>query len=269
MSAGVRLAIAAVALTCAFPHAGHALVLDWDTQTWAPTNPSANTLRNEFNVDGTPGTDITLSLVYSTQSAGSPWRAGLPAIDSALQGGQASGTKSLHLGVDFAAQAHTITITVDFSNIAQGVEGVSFSLFDIDRADGSALYIDQIRSISGTALDGTPVPAAITAHGSTVSWNSVDQTLTGNGPAADTGAGSNAGNATISFNSPIRSFTFVWGVPNSNANNPIPMDISMGDINFSPVPEVNPALAAGAICAVALATVHRSRRRRLARARPA
>ena len=260
MSAVVRIAVAAVALACAFPHAGHALVLDWNTQTWTPTNPSANTLRDEFDVDGTPGTDITLSLVYSTQNAGSPWRAGLPAIDATLQGGQAAGTQSLHLGVDFAAQAHTITITVDFSNYAQGVEGISFSLFDIDRADGSAAYIDQIRSISGTAPDGTPVAAVISTYGSTVTWNAVDRTLTGNGPAADTGAASNAGNATISFNSPIRSFTFVWGVPNSNANNPVPMDISFGNINFSPVPEVNPALAAAAICGLAGVAMLRRRR---------
>ena len=262
MSAGFRIAIAAVALACAFPPAGRALVLDWDTQTWTPTSPSANTLRDEFDVDGIAGTDVTLSLVYATQNAGSPWRAGLPAIDATLEGGQGAGTKSLHLGVDFAAQAHTITITVDFSNIAQGVEGVSFSLFDIDRADGSAAYIDQIRSISGIAPDGiTAVPAVITAYGPTVSWNAVDRTLTGTGPAADTGAGSNAGNVTISFAQPISSFRFVWGVPNSNANNPVPMDISFGDINFSPVPEVNPALAAAVICALAV-TVHRCRTRR-------
>ena len=255
----VAVIAAVVALATGAPDAA-ALVLDWSTQTWTPTSPSANTLRDEFDVDGTPGTDVTLSLVYSTQNAGSPWRSGLPAIDATLQGGQPAGTQSLHLGVDFAAQAHTITITLDFSNYAQGVEGISFSLFDIDRADGSAAYIDQIRSISGTAPDGTPVAAVISSYGSTVTWNAVDRTLTGNGPAADTGAGSNAGNATISFDSPVRSFTFVWGVPNSNANNPVPMDISFGNINFSPVPEVNPALAAAAICGLAGMVMLRTRR---------
>ena len=261
MPAGFRLAIAAVALACAFPHPGDALVLDWTTESWTPTAPSANTLRDEFDVDGTPGTDITLSLVYSTQNAGSPWRAGLPAIDATLEGGQPSGTRSLHLGVDFVAQAHTITITVDFSNYAQGVEGVSFSLFDIDRADGSALYIDQIRSIIGTAPDGSDVAPVFSDLGTRVTLGTgLSPTLTGNGPAADTGAGSNAGNATISFASPIRSFTFVWGVPNSNANNPIPMDISLGDINFSPVPEVNPAVAAAALCGGAMFFVLRRKR---------
>ncbi len=52
------------------------------------------------------------------------------------------------------------------------------------------------------------------------------------------------------------SFTFVWGVPNSNANNPIAMDISMGNINFSPVPEVNPAAASAAACGIAVAHRH-------------
>lgn len=260
----LRFAIAAIALACAFPQAGHAIVLDWNTQTWTPTSPSPNTLRHEFDTDGSAGTDVTLSLVYSTQNAGSPWRAGLPAIDSTLQGGQASGTNSLHLGVDFAAQAHTITVTVEFPSYALGVEGISFTLFDIDRADGSAAYIDQIRAISGTAPDGSAVTPVISGIGSTVTFggSGLSQTLTGNGPAADTGSGSNAGNATISFSSPIRSFTLVWGVPNNNANNPVPMDIAFGNINFSPVPEADPAVLGGAVCVAAgLATLVRASRK--------
>ena len=73
--------------------------------------------------------------------------------------------------------------------------------------------------------------------------------LTATGAAADTGAGSGAGNATIGFGSAgIRSFTFQWGVPTYNANGPGPMTISMGNIDYSPVPEVNPAMAAGVVC---------------------
>ena len=242
-----------------------AITLDWNGVTWNPTVGPANTLTNTFDIDGTPGTDLTMTLAYSTQSAGSPWRAGLPAIDATLEGGQGAGVSSLHLGVDFIAQSHTITITIDFSNYAQGVEGISFALFDIDRAPGSALYIDQIRSIYGIGLDGTThIAPTITGVGSTVllGGTGLTQTLTGNSAAADTGAGSNAGNATISFASPIRSFTFVWGVPNSNANNPTPMDLAIGNINFSPVPEVNPAAAAAVLCAASLLVQWRRSRRR-------
>lgn len=257
-----RWLVAALAAGAIASHAD-AVVLDWNTETWTPTTPSPNTLQDTYDVDGTPGTDITLSLTYATQSSGSPYRAGLPAVDATLQGGQGAGVNSLHLGVDFTAQSHTITITVDFSNYAQGVEGVSFSLFDIDRDNGTALYIDQIRSITGTAPNGSAVAPVITGVGSTVteSGTGLSQVLTGNGPAADTGAGSNAGNATITFASPIRSFTFVWGVPNNNANNPIPMDISMGDINFSPVPEVNPAFGAAFVCLVGFLGARRFRSR--------
>ena len=241
--------VAGLVLGAASTPRAAAVVLDWNVQTWTPVATN-NTLRQDFDVDGTAGTDIRLTLAYSTQNAGSPWRSGLPAVDTTLEGGQQAGTKSLHLGVDFTAQAHTITVTIEFPNYGLGVEGISFSLFDIDRADGSAAYIDQIRSISGTAPDGTLVQPVISGTGSTVSHSGTDfaQTLTGTGPAADSGAGSSAGNATISFASPIRSFTFVWGVPTSNANNPVPMDISFGNINFSPVPDVNPTFAAALVC---------------------
>jgi hypothetical protein len=216
-------------------------------------------LQNHYDVNGTPGTDLTVRLAYSTQAAGSPYRAGLPAIDASLEGGRGAGARALHLGVDFTAQAHFLTITVDFSNYAQGVEGVSFSLFDIDRDNGTALYIDQIRSISATGVDGSSIAPTFSGLGSRVSVSG--SVLTGTGPANDTGIGSDAGNATISFDGPIRSFTFVWGVPNSNANNPIPMDLSIGNINFTPVPEINPALAGAGVCALAPFFAGRARRR--------
>jgi hypothetical protein len=248
-------AIAALLFTAG---AAQGLVLDWNVVTWNPQSIAPNVLQNHYDVDGTPGTDLTVRIAYSTQNAGSPYRAGLPAIDASLEGGRGTGARALHLGVDFAAQSHFLTITVDFANPG-GVEGVSFSLFDIDRADGSALYIDQIRSISATALDGSIIAPTFSGLGSMVSASG--SVLTGTGPANDTGLGSDAGNATISFNGPIRSFTFVWGVPNSNANNPIPMDISMGNINFTPVPEINPAIAGAVVCIVGTFFALRSRRR--------
>ena len=250
-------AIAALLFTAG---AAQGLVLDWSAVTWNPQSIAPNVLQNHYDVDGTPGTDLTVRLAYSTQAAGSPYRAGLPAIDASLEGGRGAGARALHLGVDFTAQSHFITITVDFSNYAQGVEGVSFSLFDIDRADGSALYIDQIRSISAIGLDGLPIAAPPTFSGLGSRVSESGSILTGTGPANDTGLGSDAGNATISFNGPIRSFTFVWGVPNSNANNPIPMDISIGNINFTPVPEINPAWTAAlsTFLAVGVMLRHRS-----------
>ena len=246
----MALVVATIALANgAFVSPARALTLNWGSLQWAPT-AVGNTLVQQYDIDGAAGTDVTITLSYSTQNAGAPYRAGLPAIDATLLGGNAAGTESLHLGVDFNAQSHYVMVLVEFAH-PTGAEGVSFSLFDLDRADGSAAYIDQIRSIVGTPADNSPqvTPSVSVTGSTTVQWSAVNQTLTGTGPADDA---SSAGNATINFGSTgLRNFSFRWGVPNNNANNPIAMDISIGNIDFSPVPEVNPAAIAGALCALA------------------
>lgn len=251
-----RLTLAACFLFCAMP--AHALFLDWSTVTWVP-----GSLSNSYDVDPLhAGNDVTITLSYTTNNNINPFLPDFvdgvqtPAINSNLEGGQGAGTLSLNLAMDLTRQADYITVTVAFSNdYLQGVEGVSFALFDIDRDNGTALYIDRINVISATAADGvTPVAPTISGVGSDValSGTGLNQVLTGTGPAPDTGIGSDSGNATIGFGSTgITSFTFRWGVPLNNANNPIPMNISFGDINFTPVPEINPAWSALISCLVA------------------
>ena len=252
-------------LACAAPEA-HGILLDWNSLSWTP-----GSLSNSFDIDPTkPGNDVTITFAHNqVTSTGSPFIGDFvtgiqtPAINSNLEGGRGPGVSSLNVAVDLAWQNRYITVTVTFSDsYLQGVQGVAFSLFDIDRNNGN-LDIDEIRSISALAADGvTSVAPVISGVGSSIalSGSGLGQILAATGAAPDIGAGSSAGNATISFGSTgIKSFTFQWGVPSYNANGPSPMTISIGDINFTPVPEVNPSFIAGGVCLVGAAWAWRRR----------
>jgi hypothetical protein len=157
---------------------------------------------------------------------------------------------------------HSVTITITFSmQYTQGVSNVSFSLFDIDKLTGG--YTDQVDAISATLTDGSKVGAAITGVGSAVtpSGSGTSQVLTGNGDSPDTGAGSGAGNATISFNvDHIRSLTFTIGEPTIGGD-PDQQNFGLSNITYSPVPEMNPAVASAVACLLGFAARRRFRRR--------
>jgi hypothetical protein len=81
----------------------------------------------------------------------------------------------------------------------------------------------------------------------------VNQVLTGNGLAANTGAGSGNGNAIISFNvDGIRSITFTFGEPTGGPADPSAQNFGLSNINYSPVPELNPTIAAASVCVFGL-----------------
>ena len=139
-----------------------------------------------------------------------------------------------------------ITVTVTFSPLyTMGVEGVSFTLFDIDFEEKEDLIV----SISALGTDGNTYAAAITDTGSAVSVTGVGlaQRIHGVTDSPDTGASSSNGNATIGFGptTAIRSFTFTF---DSTPGGPKLQKIAISDISFTPVPEVNPTLAAAALC---------------------
>jgi hypothetical protein len=101
------------------------------------------------------------------------------------------------------------------------------------------------------------VAATITNVGSTVdlTGTGLGQTLTGNAAAANN---SSNGNATISFGSTI--ITDIFFTFSNNAGAPFYQDIALGDITFTPVPEINPAATSAASCLLAFgltAFVHR------------
>ncbi|CAA9213157.1 MAG: hypothetical protein AVDCRST_MAG42-209 [uncultured Chthoniobacterales bacterium] len=248
-----RLLVTAV-LSVFVAQAADAVVLDWDTATWTP-----GSLSQSYDLDPTnPGNDITLTIGGNTSFLRPDYNAPnaqTPALSTTLHGGLTPAQNTLLLATDFSVNTDALTITIAFSaNYTQGVTNVSFSIFDLDSGAG---FQDQLRSIRGVGVDGSTVTAsyvggpAVTTTGSFV--------VNGAGLSPDSGAGSNAGNLQISFSQPIRSMSFVFG-NGASITDPVYQTIGIHDINFTPVPEVNPALAAAAGCV--LVGWFRQRRRR-------
>jgi hypothetical protein len=138
-----------------------------------------------------------------------------------------------------------LTVQLTFGGQYGLATNVSFTIFDIDVTTNS----DIISNIYGVAADGTHIAATITNLGSAVtpSGSLLTQKLTGNAGSA---GNSGDGNATISFGGvAITDVFFTFG---NNAGAPRYQDIALGDISFTPVPEINPAAASAISCLLAL-----------------
>jgi hypothetical protein len=236
-------------------HNASAVLVDWDTVTWAPGSVS-----NSLDVDpGTPGNDVAITVggvnvLTDDIHTSSP----TPQIDMSLTGGLSPAENSF----DIAGNLHTkskvafsLTFTPQYS---LGAKDVTFTIFDIDLGTNR----DEIDNIYGIALDGTHVAPTITNLGAQVTLTGIglNQLLSGTLVTPDSGAGSSGGNATISFgNTPITGFAFTFG---NNAGAPRYQQIALGDIFFTPIPEVNSALPAILLCTAAAALDWRRRRRR-------
>ena len=225
-----------------------AVVLDWSGVAWTP-----GSLSNSYEADGFPanGNDLTIVISGNTNKLTIDPATGLasPSIASSLEGGTA-GDHSLILAGDFE-HATNFTVTVTFTGPFNGATDVSFTLFDIDLGTDH----EKIVSIYGLLSDGiTQVAPMITNLGSavTLSGTGLSQVLTGDAAVTNTGVGSGNGNATISFGSTaIRSFTFDF---KNDGGPPRFQSIGLFDIAFTPVPELNPSLIAGAdVCSPRLA----------------
>ena len=252
------LLISALVLGAASKSNG-SLVLDWSSVTWP-----AGSLNNSFDVDpGSPGNDVTVAVSGDTGQLLPSFTAPnpqTPAITQTFQGGFGSTVNSLELRVDYANQSQAITVTITFSaQYAGGVNNVSFRLFDIDKGT----YQDQIRGITGLSTDGvTLVAPTITNVGpaAALSGTGTNQVIDGILTSSDTGAGSGDGNATISFGpTALRSITFTYGSGTATQADPTSQKIGLYNIDFTPVPEINPALASILVCLGAIGFKHLSR----------
>jgi hypothetical protein len=250
--------ISALVLGAASKSSG-SIVLDWSTVTWP-----AGSLNNSFDVDpGSPGNDLNVVVSGDTAQflpSFTPPNPQTPAISQTFQGGFGSTVNSLELRVDYANQSQQVTVTISFAAYAQGVNNVSFTLFDIDKGT----YQDQIRGITALSTDGvTLIAPTITNVGAAValSGSGTAQVLDGILTAADTGAASGDGNATISFGpTPLQSITFTYGSGTATQADPTSQKIGLYNIDFTPVPEINPALASILVCLGAIGFKHLSRR---------
>ena len=241
------------AMLAAVAHS-HAIVLDWSTVSWAP-----GSLSNAYDIDGFSqnGNDISITVSGNTNKLTTDPVTGLaaPSIAASLEGGT-GGDHSLILAGDLSTQTN-FTVTVTFTGMYNAATDVSFTIFDIDMG----VDREKILNIYGLLSNGTKVAPTITNLGSAVTLNGTDftQVLTGNAASPDTGPNSANGNVTISFgNVAIQSFTFDF---KNDGGPPRFQSVSLYDINFTPVPEINPALTAALSCFTAggLVFFHRAR----------
>ena len=211
----------------------HALVLSWDSVAWTP-----GSLSNSYDLNGDSINDITLTMTAQNNTFTNDPTTGdmTPAINQTITGGQSPVKNTLMLAGNLFTHSD-MTIQMSFTGAQPGANNVSFSIFDIDVSTNS----DIISGIYGVALDGTHVAATITNVGSTVdlTGTGLNQVLTGNAASANN---SSNGNATISFGATI--ITDVFFTFSNTAGAPRYQDIAIGDLTFTPVPEINPALAA-------------------------
>jgi hypothetical protein len=236
--------------------AAHALILDWDAVSW-----SDGSLINSYDLNSDAINDVTVTI---TSQQANIWALDpatgtqTPTVNQSLTGGLVPVENSLNLAANLKTQSD-VTIHLTFTGALPGAANVSFTLFDIDVTTNS----DIISGIYGVAYDGTHIAATITNVGSavTLTGTGLNQVLTGNTGAANN---SSNGNATISFGSTI--ITDVFFTFSNTSGAPRFQNIGIGDISFTPVPEMNPATTAAASCiAVMVLTILLQRRARRAR----
>jgi hypothetical protein len=243
----------------------HALVLDWDTLA---TGQWANGSRdNSYDLNGDLINDVRVRMVAQQSNV---WTDDLefglgtqtPTVNQTLTGGLSQ--NSLNVSADLKTQSN-VTIRLSFTGAQPGAANVSFTIFDIDVTTNS----DIIDAIYGLAPDGTQIAATITNVGSAVTHTGtgLNQVLEGNTVSLDIGPGSSNGNATISFGSAI--VTDVFFTFSNTSGAPRFQNIAIGDVSFTPVPEMNPAMTAGASCIGAMVITillqRRARRRQAVR----
>jgi hypothetical protein len=228
-----------------------ALVLDWNSIAW-----TAGSLSQSYDIDpSNPGNDVTVAVTSTSFTSGHP------AKSTVQTGGLSPAQSSLQLDVNWSSTSQSTTLTVSF-NYADGVEGVSFSLFDVDTGTGNPLsYQDEISNIAAYYDAGyTIAPDSVTGSpNNSVTGSGLSYNVVGTANSSDTT--SNA-NVQIAFNGPIKGFQFTFAPGPNSQSNPSGQVIAMNDITFLPViPEagVVPAAATGFVLAfLALRRMRRS-----------
>ena len=256
----VVFALVLTLLLGGWAHSAHALILDWDGVAWTP-----GSINNSYDLNGDAVNDITVKMTKRGNGpvfTNDPATGGMtPAINQSLTGGLSPVQNSLMIAGDLYTNTD-LTVQISFTGTIPGATNVSFSIFDIDVTTNS----DIISAIYGLAPDGTHVAATLTNIGSSVSLtgSGLNQVLTGNATSPNN---SSNGNVTISFGSTL--ITDVFFTFSNNAGAPFYQDIAIGDITFTPVPEINPAITASMSCLVALGLAvfmqRRARRRQASR----
>jgi hypothetical protein len=218
------LGLASTLLVLSNVEARASVTLDWNTAPQGTLQKQAGVYTIDFS-----GVDITV--------AGSPEAipfrfgpAGLqtPAVTNTLFSGGSTGS-SLSTVALFrpTTGAGSVTFTINFMGFKQGVKDVNFTLFDVDAFKHGSVNVQDVVTFktAGLTLTGSA--------DNTVSGN----TVTGLTDSDNTGGGTGSGNVTVKSGSmPLQQIVFTFST--------LPTDIaalagiSIGNISFTPVPEV-------------------------------
>jgi hypothetical protein len=252
-------------IVLAFAQISHAVILDWDAQTWT-NNGDGTPAPNSYEIDGTnTGTDVTITATGNNgalfQKDIGPGTPQTPAVGKTFQGGLGTTENSLILALNLANNTQSVTISLTFSaQYTSGISNLTFTLFDIDYANATGnTYQDQLTNIKGLSVDGTTwiSPTITTSATNQLTGTGLTQVVTGTASANDTGTNTGAGNVTISFGAnAITSFQFTYGSGSAFAN-PTFQHVGLYDFTFTPVPEINPAWSALGSCLMAAALILR------------
>jgi hypothetical protein len=269
-----------------------ATTLDWDNFLWTPgalsmtyyaTNDAfANTAATPglfYGDSNNIGSSVTVSILGDTTrfigngpTPGSYSNVFAPIITNNVFMGGSGGQSTLTLIMNFATNRENISVAVKF-NYSQGVSNVTYTLYDVDASviNSPRGFIDQISNIYGTNSSGLVAPVAVFGSiSNSVSGTGTNRVVIGLSPSDDP---TNKGNVVVAFGtSTLNGLNFTYGNTTNAKGDPDPQGISLYNITFSAkpkVPEVNPALAAGALCCLGvLGQRVRDRRRRNSAAKP-
>jgi hypothetical protein len=223
--------------------------VDWST---APQG----TLQKQAGVY-TTGTDFSgVDITVAPSPGATPFRfgpAGLqtPAITNTLFSGGTTGSSLSTVALFKPTGAGTVTFTIDFFGIKQGVKDVNFTLFDVDAFKHGSVNVQDVVTFK---------TAGLTLTGSADNMVS-GNTVTGLTDSDNTGGGTGAGNVTVkSGNMPLHQIVFTFGTLAAGID--ALSGFSIGNITFTPVPEVG-QLAIGLVaCLIGGLWLYKNRRDR-------
>lgn len=234
-----------------------AIVLDWDTISWVE-----GTLTNSYQADPwDPDSGVSISVTQNNGAPLVPFSVApnpmTPVINTGFQGGLPAAENALVVAINLANVSQSITVSLSFL-ASGGATDVSFRLFDIDAGGGSQ---DQLSQIYGLSIDGSTLiaPTITTSPDNTLVGSGLGQSVVGTAATSSTGLTSGRGNVLIDFGTnQIQSLTFTYGSTAAFLD-PAYQHFAMHDINFTPVPEVNPTLLSIFSCLAAAGLVVRHR----------
>jgi len=268
------LATAGLLATVVQAMPAQAATLDWQTvknssSVFGGTLSASNTITVDGGgtVDLKLGTIANINNVTRTLGITSQFVSGTPKIDPLLNGTLTDTSPSLYLQQDSSAVANAIYAGFKFNNPG-GVNGLTFTLFDIDKSNDlltSSSWQDRVivRGLfnnSAVGLTATPFTSAnISVNGAGTTYaNSTVAGATVLDGLKSINNNSNAANVTISFAGPVdQLYIDFTQAPGATGGNPGSHGIGIGNMTYQAVPE--PLTLLGAATAIAFGTAFKRR----------